>query len=281
MNFYFGFGVWGFGFMRIAGLQKLTLIDFPGHVAATVFTQGCPFRCGFCHNPELVLPEKYEPILSEKQIFNFLESRYGKLTGICITGGEPLMQSDIDKFISHMKALGFAVKLDTNGYYPDRLKKIIADGDVDYIAMDIKSSPTKYAMTIFNGQLSISNQIPKSKTQSVIPSPTFVGVNSIEGSRHSVSAGKNLENRIRQSIGLIVNSGIDYEFRTTVAKPLHSVEDFEGIGQLIKGAKRFFIQNYVKSKHIDESTNFEPFTDKELKEAKKIMKKYVMEVGIR
>jgi len=269
--------------MNIAGIQKLTLVDFPGHVAATVFTRGCSFRCGFCHNPELVLPEKFNPLLSEAQIFEFLESRYGKLTGICFTGGEPLMNPDADKFISHLKALGFDVKLDTNGSFPDRLEKIIKDGDVDYIAMDIKNSLSKYAQTAIPNskfstdplasiglteQLSISNQSSNQK-------PKFSNSETIEQSNNE------LTKKIQRSVKLIMDSGINYEFRTTACHPLHELADFEAMGKMIKGAKRYFLQNYKKSKRIDETIKYEPFADDELKKAKKIMGKYVKEVGIR
>ncbi len=228
--------------MKIAGIQKLTLVDFPGHVAATLFTQGCSFRCGFCHNPELVLPEKFEGLLLEGEVFEFLEARYGKLTGICLTGGEPLLQPDAGKFISHMKALGFDVKLDTNGSFPDRLEKIIKDGDVDYIAMDIKSPISKYSRT----------------------------------------AGAKIETgKIKKSIKLIMESGIDYEFRTTVCHPYHEAADFEEIGKLIQGAKRYYIQNYQDSKRINEAIEYSAFTDKELKEANRIMQKYVSHSEVR
>jgi len=228
--------------MQLAGIQKLTLVDFPGHVAATVFARGCSFRCGFCHNPELVLPDQFNLLLDNKQLFDFLKNRYGKLTGICITGGEPLLQPDCDKFISHMKALGFDVKLDTNGSFPDRLEKIIKDGDVDYIAMDIKSPIDKYQM-----------------------------VTGVENSGES----------IRKSIRLIMESGIDYEFRTTVCHPYHKAADFEEIGKMIKGAKRYFLQNFVRTKQIDESVDFSFLTDEEIEQAKKIMEKYVKAVEIR
>ena len=229
-------------YMQIAGIQKITLVDFPGHVAATIFTRGCSFRCPFCHNPELVLPEKYSALLDEQQVFDFLETRYGKLTGICITGGEPLMQPDIDTFISHLKALSFDVKLDTNGSYPDMLEKIIKDGDIDYIAMDIKASPDKYA-TAAGTKIKIAD--------------------------------------IRRSIKLVMESGIDYEFRTTVCKPIHEVADFEDLGKMIKGAKRYFLQNFVQSKHVNSVTEYLPLSSKELLDAREIMERYVDEVGIR
>jgi len=234
--------------MQIAGIQKMTLVDFPGHVAATIFTRGCNFRCGFCHNPELVLPEKYIPLLSEKEIIDFLISRFGKLDGICITGGEPTLQKDCDQFVSHMKALGYDVKLDSNGNNPKMLEKIIADGDVDYIAMDIKSSLSKYGL--------------------------------VTGTTNNITM-KQLNNNIIKSIDLIMSSGIDYEFRTTVCHPLHEVKDFEAIGEMIRGAKRYYIQNFQHSKHIDGQKQYSPFSDAELKSAEKIMKKYVKEVGLR
>lgn len=232
--------------MNIAGIQKMTLVDFPRRVAATIFTRGCSFRCPFCHNPELVVPEKFNPLLSEKQILDFLESRYGKLNGICITGGEPCLQPDIGKFISYLKALGYDVKLDTNGSFPERLKNVLKEGDVDYIAMDIKAPLSKY------------NQVAgldKSDSQTTTD--------------------------IQKSISLIINSGIDYEFRTTLSHPLHELKDFEEIGEMIKGAKKYFLQNYHHTKQVDENFALKPFTDQELKSAQKIMKRYIKEVGIR
>jgi pyruvate formate lyase activating enzyme len=291
--------------MNIAGIQKLTLVDFPGQVAATVFARGCSFRCPFCHNPELVLPERYNPLLSEKQIFDFLESRFGKLNGICITGGEPTLQKDIDKFISHLSALGYLVKLDTNGSNPKMLKKIIKDGDVNYIAMDIKTTLEKYPEVVMtNNQYSTTNQISTSNDQ--------LDIGKLNG-RWTLDVD-NLRKNIQKSIKLIMSSGIDYEFRTTVCHPLHEVSDFEEIGKMLldchfdslskarvekspvlnspphgggargggqKPIKRFFFQNYKHSKQIDESAVFTPFNDKELIKAKKIMEKYIKEIGVR
>ncbi len=218
----------------------MTLVDFPGRVASTVFTRGCSFRCGFCHNPELVLPEKFNPLLDEDQFFRFLESRLGKIQGVCITGGEPTIQVDIQKFISHIKALGFDVKLDSNGSKPEVLASIIEDKDLDYIAMDVKSPFKNY------------------KDVSGYPED-------------------GIEKNIKKSIKLIMNSGIDYEFRTTVMKPYLEPKDFEEIGKSIKGAKRFYIQNFVASKQIDPKIDFKPFSDQELEESLKIVKKYVKE----
>ncbi|MEI8143646.1 MAG: anaerobic ribonucleoside-triphosphate reductase activating protein [Candidatus Berkelbacteria bacterium] len=263
--------------MQIAGIQKLTLVDFPGRVAATIFTRGCSFRCGFCHNPELVIPEQYSPLLDEKQLFDFLEKRYGKLTGVCITGGEPCLQPDIAKFITHLKALGFDTKLDTNGSFPESLEKIIKDGEIDYIAMDIKASLGKYAqVAIPKSELLISKQSPNTKSQKtdVIPSE-------VEVSRKRANSEKELIQKIQKSIKLIMNSGIDYEFRTTVCHPYHQVADFDEIGKMIKGAPRYYLQNYRESKHVDKEIDFQPFSDQELGEAQKIMQKYVAEVDIR
>lgn len=231
--------------MIIAGLQKTTLIDYPGKVAATVFTRGCSFRCGFCHNPELVLPEQFIPEMDEEEVFKFLEGRRGKLEGICITGGEPLLFLDTKDFMRRVQAMGFAVKLDTNGSFPDQLEKILAEGLANYVAMDIKSPLEKYPEV----------------TQAI--------------------NAKSLKENIKKSIKMIMESGVDYEFRTTIAKPLHEMADFELMGKMIKGAKRYFIQNFQKSKQINEAAVYLPFSDEELAEAKKIMEKYVEEVGRR
>jgi len=261
--------------MQLAGLQKTTLVDFPGKVAATVFTRGCSFRCHFCHNPELVIPEHFLPEISENSFFDFLTSRLGKLQGVCVTGGEPLLHPDADKFISHIKALGYAVKLDTNGSFPDRLEKIIKDGDVDYIAMDIKSPLKKYfSVANYKSQATNHKQISNSKLQSQKDCHS-------EQSEESQPDKNNLTDKITKSIDLIMSSGIDYEFRTTVCHPLHTVEDFEEIGKLIKGAKRYYIQNFVQSKHINSEMKFKPFLKEELEMTLKIMRHYIADTNIR
>jgi len=201
--------------MKIANYQKLTLIDYPGKLATTVFTVGCNFRCPFCHNPELVLPEEYNlPFQDsmEKEFFDFLKKRQGKLEGVCITGGEPTIQSDITDFIAKIKKLGYSVKLDTNGAYPDVLKKIIDKKIVDFISMDIKSSRENYDKL----------------------------------------AGANVDiDRINLSIDLIMNSEIDYEFRTTVVPGMHTEKDFEKIAKWLKGAKKYCLQKYRDIKILD------------------------------
>lgn len=228
--------------MQIAGIQKTTLVDYPGKVAATIFTRGCSFRCPFCHNPELVIPEKFNPIISEEEILSFLATRKGKLQAVCITGGEPTIHNDIHSFIHKIKELGFLVKLDSNGWNPEVLEEAIKSGEVDYIAMDIKAAPEKYSL--------------------------------------AAGTSINIDN-IKKSIKLIMDSGIDYEFRTTVCHPIHEVDDFEEIGKLIAGAKRYYIQNFVESKQISELQKFTAFSDEELAEAKKRVTNYVREIKIR
>ena len=201
--------------MLIGGYQKLTLIDYPGKIAATVFTIGCNFRCPFCHNPELVaignLPLTTNNNL-EKEFFNFLKKRKGKLEGVCITGGEPTIQPDLIDFIKKIKKLGFLVKLDTNGARPDVLKKIIEKKIVDFIAMDIKNNLKKYAETC--------------------------------GSKVDLK-------RIKLSVDLIRNSGINYEFRTTVVPGLHKEKDFEDIAQWLSGSDAYYLQEYRDIKILD------------------------------
>lgn len=274
--------------MRIAGLQKTTLVDFPGIVAATVFTPGCSFRCGFCHNPELVLQEQFQGnIIPNEDFFNFLVSRVGKLQGVCITGGEPLLQPDIDSFISHIKALGFKVKLDTNGSFPDRLEKIIKEGDIDYIAMDVKSPLGKYAEITNhksqNSNFQLKTEKPKKikKTKKQFCNLTISQTVKNERAATIKQSNNDLKEDIIKSIDLIMSSNIDYEFRTTVCHPYHEVKDFEQIGKMIKGAKRYFIQNFVKSKHINKNLNFKPFTDEELKKSVEGIDKFVKKVDIR
>ena len=192
--------------MILGGLQKLTLIDYPGHIAATIFTVGCNFRCPFCHNPELVSSIKYKvSSIFEEEFFNLLENRKGKLEGVCITGGEPTIQPDIQEFIRKIKELGYKVKLDTNGARPDVLRQLFSEKLLDFVAMDIKNMPEKY------------NATTNSKVDT---------------------------ERIKLSVDLIRNSGIDYEFRTTAVPGLHEIEDFAGIGKWLEGSKKYVLQAF-------------------------------------
>ena len=195
--------------MQISGFQKITLLDYPGKVACTVFTAGCNFRCPFCHNASLVTHIDNSVSFSEQEILDYLEKRQGILEGVCITGGEPLLQPDIAKFLKKIKALGYAVKLDTNGSFPEKLKDLIEEKLVDYVAMDIKNSKEKYAETI--------------------------GVD-----------GKFMEN-IEKSISYLLENKVDYEFRTTVVSQFHTPQDIVSIGEWIKGANKYFLQNFVDS----------------------------------
>ncbi len=201
--------------MRIATFQKLTLIDYPGKLATTVFTVGCNFRCPFCHNPELVISSRFTvhgDDRIEKDFFNFLKKRKGMLEGVCITGGEPTIQPDITDFIDKIKKLGYLVKLDSNGARPDILKKIIDKKNVDFISMDIKSSQENY--------------------------DKLAGVK------------VDLE-RINLSINLIKSSRIDYEFRTTTVPGMHTEKDFEKIAEWMKGAKKYCLQEYRDIKILE------------------------------
>ncbi|MFZ5982597.1 MAG: anaerobic ribonucleoside-triphosphate reductase activating protein [Patescibacteria group bacterium] len=198
--------------MLIGGLQKLTLIDYPGKLAATVFTVGCSFRCPFCHNPELVLGGGAGGGLPEEDFFRFLKTRKGKLEGVCITGGEPTIQKDLPDFIRKIKKLGFLVKLDTNGSRPDVLRNLLKEKLIDFVAMDIKGPLESY--------------------------DKFSGV-------------KTDKERIGLSVELIRHSRLPYEFRTTVVPGLHSEKDFSKIAKWLEGSSSYFLQVYGEGKILD------------------------------
>lgn len=193
--------------MLISGIQKLTLLDFPGKTACTIFCYGCNFLCPFCHNA-LLVTEKAESFIDEEEIFSFLRKRQGILDGVCVTGGEPTLQKDLKSFLKRIKDMGFAVKLDTNGYKPDLLKEIIDEGLCDYVAMDIKNTPEKYSLTV----------------------------------------GKTIDTeKILQSISILKEGKIPCEFRTTVVKDFHREEDITEIAELLKGDIPFFLQQFKDS----------------------------------
>ena len=196
--------------MVLGGLQKLTLLDFPGHVACTVFTLGCNFRCPFCHNAPLVLPGETSPY-SPEEVFAFLEKRKGLLDGVAVTGGEPLLQKDIGEFLARIKAMGLAVKLDTNGAFPQRLQELTAAGLVDYVAMDVKNAPEKYSLTV--------------------------------GCEAPMEA-------VGESIRFLLQGTVPYEFRTTAVAELHTPEDFRSIGRWITGCENYFIQQFTDSGNL-------------------------------
>lgn len=198
--------------MKIYGLQKLTLLDYPGKTACTIFTGGCNFRCPFCHNALLVTDIDSSNTYTEEYILDFLAKRKGLLDGVCITGGEPLIQGDIAEFMKKIKELGYKVKLDTNGTFPERLEELLENRLVDYVAMDIKNSKEKYAQTAGIKNLNLSD--------------------------------------IEKSINILKSSDIDYEFRTTIVKEFHTVSDIENIAEWIKGAKAYFLQNFEDSGNL-------------------------------
>ncbi len=192
--------------MKIHGLQKMTLLDFPGRVACTVFIGGCDFRCPFCHNFELV-DGTAKPIMDDEELLSFLSGRKGLLDGVAFTGGEPMINPGLPELIRKIRDLGYAIKLDTNGYHPETLEMLLKEGLIDYVAMDIKNSPAKYAMTSGLEQLDLEP--------------------------------------VKKSISLLLEGDVDYEFRTTVLKEFHEADDFEEMGKMIKGAKRYFLQAFT------------------------------------
>ena len=227
--------------MKIHGLQKMTLLDFPGKVACTVFLGGCDFRCPFCHNYEL-LDGSAPALMDEEELLRFLRGRRGLLDGVAITGGEPLLRKDLPDLLRAIRELGFAVKVDTNGNHPEALEALLSEGLADYIAMDIKNSPEKYALTAGLPALDLSP--------------------------------------VRQSVRLLLDSAIPYEFRTTVVDELHEASDFEAIGQWIAGAKAYFLQAFTDR----DSVPFEGFhapTKENLEKYASIARLYVPYTAIR
>lgn len=229
--------------MKIGGLQKSSLSEFPGIISCIVFTQGCNFRCPYCHNPELVLPEKFTSLIEEEFFFSFLEKRKKYLEGVVITGGEPSIQPDIIEFVKKIKEHGFKIKFDTNGSFPEIIEILLNENLVDYISMDLKGPLENYKMI------------------------TGVEVDT---------------SKIERSVELIKNSKIDYEFRTTVVKSQISIDDFYKIGEILKGAKKYFLQKFVPSKLVNpEFLKEETYSDEEFEEIRKIMIKYVKYCEIR
>jgi pyruvate formate lyase activating enzyme len=196
--------------MQIGGFQKMTVLDFPGKVACTVFTYGCNLKCPFCHNARLVI--KDSELFDEGEVLSYINKRKGILDGVCISGGEPMLQGDLFEFMKKVKDMGMLIKLDTNGTMPEKLQEAISSGLVDYVAMDIKNCKEKYAITTDCPKIDIS--------------------------------------KVEKSVDILMNSGVDYEFRTTVTKELHTPQDLVQIGEWIKGAKRYYIQNFVDSQEL-------------------------------
>lgn len=201
--------------MKLSGIQKLTLLDFPGKTAATVFTPGCDFRCPFCHNAELVdIDDAFDamPDYPLESFFALLDKRHGLLDGVCVTGGEPLMQSGLEDFLARIKREGFAVKLDTNGSFPDRLQRILDAGVVDYVAMDVKNAPERYGETTGMDGLDIAP--------------------------------------LRASLDMLMQGGVPFELRTTVVRELHTADNLQDLARWIDGAPAWFLQSYVDSETV-------------------------------
>lgn len=198
--------------MNIYGYQKTTLLDYPGHVAATIFTGGCNFRCPFCHNSDLITPSGDTSLISRDEILSFLSKRKNVLSGICITGGEPTLQSDLSDFIYEVRALNYKIKLDTNGYRPQVLATLLQDKLIDYVAMDIKSGISNY--------------------------PLVTGIPSLD------------TGLIKESISIIETSGINYEFRTTVVQELHTKQDFFEIRDMLSPSSPYYIQSFQNSENV-------------------------------
>ena len=228
--------------LKIAGLQKLTLLDFPERVACTVFTAGCNFRCPFCHNAELVLGHIGEEFMTEEEFFEFLSKRQGILDGVAITGGEPLLQPGIDSFLERIKELGFQTKLDHNGSRPEILRDLIDRKLVDYVAVDIKNSKEKYPLTAGCSWAFLKN--------------------------------------VEETVELLKEGRVPYEFRTTVVNELHEKEDFESIGEGIKGADKYFLQQFEDSGELIEE-GWYAASKEEMQEFLETVKPYVKSVALR
>ena len=224
--------------MQLGGLQKMTLLDFPGKVACTVFLQSCNFRCPFCHNPPLLSGQGQ---ISDDTFFSFLKKRQGLLDGVAVTGGEPLLQPELPHFLEEIKKLGYAIKLDTNGSYPKQLKQLLQNGLIDYVAMDIKNSPEKYDLT--------------AGATGILPA-------------------------VEESVRLLLDGTIPYEFRTTVVKELHEAEDFHAIGRWLQGARAYYLQCFVDSGNILQDGLHAPSQD-ELESYLAIAKEYIVNTHLR
>ena len=228
--------------MKICGLNKTTLLDYPGRVACTIFLSGCNFRCPFCHNSGLVLTPDIQAEYTKDEILKFLKKRTGILDGVCVSGGEPTLSPDLTDFLFRIKELGYNIKLDTNGTRPDVLRHLIQNHLIDKIAMDIKSCPENY--------------------------PLLCGINAPD------------MDAINESVKILMQEAPDYEFRTTVVKELHTRHDFEKIGQWLSGAHVYYLQAYKDSAEVLQP-GFHRYTRKELEDFRELLSAFVSLVEIR
>lgn len=226
--------------MELAGLQKTTLLDYPGKVACTVFLPGCNLRCPFCHNASLVLAPGAGQV-SLEAFFAFLAKRQGILDGVCVTGGEPTLYPDLPDFLGRIRAMGFCVKLDTNGTHPEALKQVLSQGLADYVAMDIKAGPARYA---------------------------------------DACGGMEVLNAVRKSAGMLMGSGVDYEFRTTCVHPIHTPEDMAELGAWLQGAKRYFLQAFVDSGDLV-GRGMSALTPEEMQALLQVARRYIPNTQLR
>ncbi|HAW58921.1 MAG TPA: anaerobic ribonucleoside-triphosphate reductase activating protein [Bacteroidales bacterium] len=228
--------------MNIGGIQRLSLLDYPDKTCCTIFTIGCNYRCPFCHNASIIQNQFAEKGILQEEVIDFLKRRIGILDGVCITGGEPLLQDQLESFIREVKSLGFSIKLDTNGSLPKKLKQLIETGLVDYVAMDIKNSPDSYGQT--------------------------VGINNY-----------NLE-PVKESVDFILSNIVPYEFRTTAVRQLHTSKDMLAIAQWIKGAEHYYLQNFVDSGDVLES-GLSGFSREEMQDFQELIRPIIPSVELR
>lgn len=227
--------------MKIHGLQKMTLLDFPGKVACTVFLGGCDMRCPFCHNAEIISMDAPAE-MEEEEFFAFLSKRQGLLDGVAFTGGEPTLRPDLMDVMKRIREMGFLIKLDTNGNHPDRLIEIVEAGLVDYVAMDIKNSPAKYGETIGIPGFDIT--------------------------------------KVKKSVEFLKSGKVDYEFRTTCVKPFHDENSMREIGEWIRGANKYFLQGFVDRDTVPDK-NLGAYTEEEMKRFLEIVTPYVKDAELR
>lgn len=230
--------------MKVTGIQKLTLLDYPGVVACTVFTAGCNFRCPFCHNAMLVLPEQIDnECLTDDEVFGFLKKRRGVLDGVAVTGGEPLLHADMPEFLARVKEMGYKIKLDTNGSNPELLSEIVKNKLVDRVAMDIKNAPEEYARTI--------------------------GLESFDIAP------------VERSKEMLLSGETDYEFRTTVVKGIHTKESLIGAAKWIKGAKEYYLQQFKDSGNLILPDGLSAYDEKQMHALADAVRDYVPTVEVR
>ena len=259
--------------MKIAGIQKLSMVDYPGKMACTIFFIGCNFRCPYCHNSSLVIPEQDQSYMSEEEVLKFLKKRQGLLDGVCITGGEPLLQGrNLLPFIRQIRELGYSVKLDTNGTFPELLRELCEEGLVDYVAMDIKHSRTSYEKAVGRSvtnrkKTTIKKEEDQAEAMCMDNLTIREFVDEMTNTREVCQKeSKGLLDKIEESVRYLMQGTIDYEFRTTLVKGIHEPQDIPDIVDWIGNAHIWYLQNFKDSGAIlsPNSCKMEPFSENEL-----------------